>query len=375
MGPAPYLPDEITKQALRSTPASRALVGLLALLVGALLLGSETPPAPPPTPPLVGFSYSPELSEWMGTDPADDLATLLNDTNPDLVRLPVYWDVTQPDPRTLDFSSVDGMLAVVARHNEGAARPTRVILTVGARNFVYPELHSPAWAGPRQQPQIGIMQQGAAYRLYFDATVLRYRDSPLLYAWQVENEPNDYVINDVTGEDEITPQQIQWEIDEVHQLDPAHRAVTTTYNGWNVIVDWMEMKAPPIMGALHSYPSGHPETSLDQADALGLDLYVDGPSVPWRFTTVALRTSWKAETIRFWAGVAQARGKQVWLTEMQAQPWSGASGFTTDDLIAAAKTYREDPLGVVLLWGVETWLQRPAWMHAAQESMRILRST
>ena len=88
MGPAPYLPDEMTKQALRSTPASRALVGLLALLVGALLLGSETPPAPPPTPPLVGFSYSPELSQWMGTDPADDLATLLNSIRTVLFAFP-----------------------------------------------------------------------------------------------------------------------------------------------------------------------------------------------------------------------------------------------------------------------------------------------
>ena len=338
------------------------------------MLGSEIPPAPPPGAPLVGFSYSPELSQWMGTDPLSDLARLLDSTQPDLVRLPVYWDVTQPDPRTLDFSSVDQMLAVVSRHNENASRPTRVLLTVGARNFVYPELHEPAWAGPRQQPELELAQQGAAYRLYFDATVLRYRDSPLLYAWQVENEPNDYVINTFTGEDEILPQQIQWEIDEVHHLDPAHRAVTTTYNAWNVIVDWMGMKVPPVLGALHGYPSGHPETSLDQADALGLDIYVDGPSVPLRFTTVALRTSWKAETIRYWAGIAQTEGKQVWLTEMQAQPWSGGSGYTPSDLLASARTYREDPLGVVLLWGVETWLQDPAWMNAAAESMRILRS-
>jgi hypothetical protein len=60
---------------------------------------------------------------------------------------------------------------------------------------------------------------------------------------------------------------------------------------------------------------------------------------------------------------------------MQAQPWGGGPGFTTADLVATAKTYREDPLGVVLLWGVETWLQDPAWMRAAQESLRILRSS
>jgi hypothetical protein len=218
------------------------------------------------------------------------------------------------------------------------------------------------------------MQQGKAYRTYFDATLLRYRDSPLLYAWQVENEPFDYVTNTQTGPDQIDPAQIQWEIDEVHHLDSAHPAVTTTYNAWNVIVDWMQMKTPPLLGLLHGYPSGHPETALDEADALGLDIYVDGPSVPLRFTTVALRTSWKAETIRFWAGLAQEQGKELWLTEMQAQPWSQVDGFTTDDLLGAARTYREDPLTVVLLWGAETWLKDPAWMTAAAQSMRILRS-
>jgi hypothetical protein len=357
-----------------STHASRALVGLLALVVGALLLGSEIPPAPRLTAPLVGFSYSPELSQWMGTDPSSDLARLLADTQPDLVRLPVYWDVTQPDPRTLDFSSVDQLLAVVAQHNATSARPTRVVLTLGARNFVYPELHAPAWAGLRQQPELGVVQQGKAYRTYFDATVLRYRDSPLLYAWQVENEPFDYVINDITGSDQIDPAQIQWEIDEVHHLDASHRAVTTTYNAWNVIVDWMGMKTPPLLGLLHGYPSGHPEDALDDSDALGLDIYVDGPSVPLRFTTVALRTSWKAETIRYWAGLAREQGKELWLTEMQAQPWSDTGGFTTDDLLGSARSYREDPLSVVLLWGVETWLRDPAWMNAAAESMRILRA-
>ena len=357
-----------------STRASRALAGLLSLLVGALLLGSEIPPAPPQQAPLVGFSYSPQLSEWMGTDPSSDLARLLDSTQPDLVRLPVYWDVTQPDPRTLDFSSVDRMLEVVAEHNATSRRQTRVILTVGARNFVYPELHAPAWAGLRQQPELGIAQQGAAYRYYFEATLLRYRDSPLLYAWQVENEPNDYVVNSFTGADQILPAQIQWEIDEVHRVDPAHRAVTTTYNAWNVVVDWMQMKTPPLLNALGGYPSGHPESTLDMADALGLDIYVDGPSVPMRFMTVGVRTSWKAETLRYWADMAQRQGKEVWLTEMQAQPWTGGDGFTTDDLVASARTYREDPLGVVLLWGVETWLQRPAWMSAANQAMDILRS-
>jgi hypothetical protein len=291
------------------------------------------------------------------------------------VRLPVYWDVTEASPGTLDFTSTDELLQVVADHNRTAPRPTRVILTVGARNFLYPELHAPAWAGPREQPELDMAQQNATYRAYFEQTLMRYRASPLLYAWQVENEPFDYVVNELTGDDQITPEQMTWEISEVHRIDPAHRAVTTTFDGWNVIVDWLQMNLSFVLYGLHGFPSGHPGDALSAGDALGLDIYVDGPSTPFRFSTVALRTSWKAEGIAYWSALAKSQGKQVWLTEMQAQPWAtDPGGFSTDDLLASAAIYRNASLQVVLLWGAETWLEDPAWMQAAESAMQILRS-
>jgi len=164
------------------------------MLVAALLLGSEAPSTPTPPAPLVGFSYSPVFSQWIESNPNSDLRELLAATNPDLVRLPIYLDDVEPSPGYLNFSSVDQLLGVVAEHNLQASRPTRVILTIGARNFTYPELHMPDWAGPRAQPWIGIVQAGDAYRQYFDASLQRYRSSPLLYAWQVENEALDYVV-------------------------------------------------------------------------------------------------------------------------------------------------------------------------------------
>ena len=73
--------------------------------------------------------------------------------------------------------------------------------------------------------------------------------------------------------------------------------------------------------------------------------------------------------------IGGAHGKEVWLTEMQAQPWASDPGdFTTSDLLVSAKVYRNAPLQVVLLWGVETWLADPAWMDAAAQAMGILRT-
>jgi len=347
---------------------------LVVLILAALALGSESWPTDRPVPPLVGFSFSPLASRWAGRDPQQDLATLLDATNPDLVRLPVYWDDVQPAPDLLDFSSVDELLAVVVRHNETAPRMTRVVLTVGARNFLYPELHMPAWASPRQQPNLDAVQSGTAYRSYFTTSITRYRDSPLLYAWQVENEALDYVINDWTGDDRISPAQLAWEMSAVHRLDPRHKAVTTTYNGLNTSIDLLELWAPKLV--YHMGAVGHPDPTLQVGDALGLDLYVDGPSVPLRaVASVSLRSRWKEQTVAFWAAQAHAEGKDMWLAEMQAQPWDDAPGaFSPADLVESAADYRQVPLQVVLLWGAETWLSDPAWLDAAVKSLAILRA-
>jgi hypothetical protein len=350
------------------------LKGLWFLAGAALLLGSEVWPSPTPPAPLVGFSYSPLMLYGAQRDPAQDLQTLLDATNPDLIRLPVYWESIQPTPDTLDFSSVDELLTVVEDHNQFAPRPTRVVLTVGARNFLYPELHAPQWAGPRQQPYLNDVQSGSAYRAYFEGTIIRYRSSPLLYAWQVENEPFDYVVNELTGADQITPEQVSWEIARAHELDPAHIVATTTFDAWNATLDVLQQYAPITLAAAGIPTSGHPGQALAAADALGLDLYLDAPSTPVLFASTELRAAWKQQAIAFWAGQARAQGKDLWLAEMEAQPWGTTSSFTTADLIMSAGDYRQEPLQVVLLWGAETWLQDPAWMAAATHAMAILRS-
>ena len=348
---------------------------LVCLVAVSLALGSEIWPSPSPPPPLTGFSFSPQTSLAADRDPVADLESLVDATEPDLVRLPIYWETVEPSPDQLDFSSIDALLDVIESHDLVSQTQTRVVLSIGARNFLTPELHEPAWAGPRQQPQLNQAQSGAPYRSYIDASVVRYRSSPLLYAWQVENEPFDYVTNAITGDDEITAAQLAWEVGEVHRLDPGHKAVTTTFDGWNVAVDAMQQYAQPALALAGGYPSGHPGAALAAADALGLDIYLNAPSTPLRFTSVDLRAEWKAQAIDFWAHEAAARGKTVWLAEMQAAPWGTTlGGFNPPDLITSAVDYRREPLQVVLLWGADTWLHDPAWMEAATQAMAILRS-
>jgi len=325
-----------------------------------------------PPAPLVGFSFSPLSSVETGRDPVDDLNRLLSQTQPDVVRLPVYWELVEPTSDQLDFSSVDPLIAAIAAHNASSTVQTRVVLTLGARNFLYPELHEPAWAGNRSQPDLGLAQSARAYRAYFDASILRYRSSPLLYSWQVENEPLDNVLNDLTGNDQITQDQLSWEVGEVHRLDPKHKVVLTSYNGINPLLDMMQVFAPPLLAPVGG-GTGHTDQALSMADALGLDLYVDGPSVQLRsITPVDLRSEWKAQTLQFWADRAHSQGKDFWVAEMQAQPWDESGTYGPEQMLQAAVDYRQAPVDVVLMWGVETWLDDPEWMTAGAKAINIL---
>lgn len=323
---------------------------------------------------MAGFSFSPLESVQAGRDPAADLERLLDATHPDLVRLPVYWELVAPEPDDMDFDSVDDMLGVIERHNARSGAQTRVVLTIGARNFLFPELHAPQWAGERSQPSLSVAQQGPAYRSYFETSIERYRSSPLLYAWQVENEPFDNVVNSFTGDDQIDAGQLAWEVAQVQRLDPEHRVVVTTYDAFQVAIDVVGAYAPALL-PLVGGGSGHPSEALSAGDALGLDVYVDGPSVPYRDTTsIALRSQWKAQALSFWADRAHADGKQIWLAEMQAEPWGEDGAFSPGDLVTSARDYRQAPLDVVLLWGAGTWLTDPAWMAAADDAFEVFRS-
>jgi hypothetical protein len=297
---------------------------------------------------------------------------LLDATQPDLVRLPIYWDAVQPSPGELDFSSIDELLEAVAQYDQTSAGQARVVLTIGARNFQYPELHQPEWVGPREQPYIGNAQLGPEYREYFDASVTRYRDSPLLYAWQVENEPLDLVVNDLTGEDRINASQLAWEIGRVHDLDPVHEVVVTTFDGWNVTADMLQVYAAPVLARLGG-PTGHPDEALQAGDALGLDVYVDGPPIKPTFASVGQRAAWKQQALDLWANRAHGMGKDVWIAEMQAEPWGAETSFTPRDLLESAADYRQEPVDVVLMWGAGTWLKDPTWLAGVTQAMNLLR--
>lgn len=349
-----------------------AAAALLALVIIACGVDGPRPAPKPPPPPLVGFTFSPKLVP-AGMAPTDALRTLLQRLHPDLVRLPVYWEDAAPDPATLDFTAIDELLKVVGDYDAaGAHRATRVMLVAGARNVVTPELHLPEWAAADTDLQ--QLMQSHPFHSYLFLTFKRYAHNPLLYAWQVENEPLDST-NEALGDISIPAESIKQEIGMLRAIDPVHPIVVTTYNSSHVNLD---KAATSRFGWLYELffgnPTGHPVDALALGDALGLDIYVVTPSTPLAQASAAERITWKAQALRFWSSQAARAGKSLWVTEMQASPWQGTDGFTVADLQASAVAYRDSGASVILLWGVEDWLEAPEWMAAGRCAVLTMRA-
>jgi len=341
-----------------------------------LLPGSQVSVAPrEPAGALVGFSFSSPIARQAGHEPSTALRDLLRNLHPDLVRLPVYWSEVAPEPGAFDFSEVDALLKTVETFNAARTRHhTQVVLVAGARNLATPELYLPAWISTSTTIDLEVATSSRAYFDYLEACLHRYSTNPLLYAWQVENEPLDST-NDGLGDIAISAEAVAAEVELLKRIDPVHPVVVTTFNSSTVSLDrqatsrfrWLYELLPGPR------PAGHPALALELGDVLGLDLYVVTPSTPLSEAGVEERVAWKAEAIDYWSKQARQGSKQTWITEMQAAPWAGHPGFRPDDLLLSAEAYSRTDVDVVLLWGAEQWLADPAWMQAGRQAMATLR--
>lgn len=351
---------------------------ILPLALVFLLVGASQPPTTlntRTTPPLVGFTFVPQAVA-AGTEPATALAQLLRKLQPDLVRIPIYWDAVAPAADKVDFSAVDGLLQTIATSNARRhSRKAQVILVVGVRNLAWPEVHLPSWFAGGSPLDMTQITTSPDYLSYLTESFGHYAGSPLLYAWQVENEPLDNT-NLNLGEVAMDDSTVAAEVALLKKIDPVHRAIVTTYNSASVSLDMESSSRLAWLWDLFPgpKPAGHPKPALLLGDILGLDVYVSTPSTPLEEATVAERIGWKSATLAYWSDQAVQNGKEVWITEMQGSAWNGEPGFTQEDLLESAQEYSGTGVAAVLLWGVEDWLNAPDWMQAGQAAMATLRT-
>lgn len=230
----------------------------------------------------------------------------------------------EPERGVRDFSALDYQL------DEAAKRGVRVILAVGRKVPRWPECHDPPWLN-----KLSRDEQEGAVQDFIAAVVTRYRDHAAIEKWQVENEilfPFG-ICPEGRGLDHLAK-----EVALVRSLDT--RPIVISDSGeWTL---WL-----PI--ALYG-------------DVLGSSLYREA----WNTTFGRIPFPIRPGYYQVRAAYLNALGKEVIITELQAEPWGEKSLIEMSVSEAMAhlpmskfeeniKFAKEVGFSEVYLWGVEWW--------------------
>lgn len=152
-----------------------SLVGILAVSIFLVLVLLQKP-----TPEVItyGMSFNTFYAGELGLDWKETYDAIVDDLGVRNFRLAAHWPMIEPLPNIYNFTELD--YQVEKAESVGA----KVILAVGRRLPRWPECHIPDWAR-----NIPIADQQAAQIKYMTQVVERYKNSPAVVMWQIENEP------------------------------------------------------------------------------------------------------------------------------------------------------------------------------------------
>ncbi len=151
------------------------LIILLLFVVGGVMYLAQKPV---PNAIEYGMSFNTPYARELGLDWKETYDAILDDLGVRRLRLAAHWPMVEPIKGVYNFSELDYQ---IQRAEEANAE---VILAVGRRLPRWPECHVPSWA----QKEDWTKQQEAILK-YIEIVVNRYKDSPAITYWQIENEP------------------------------------------------------------------------------------------------------------------------------------------------------------------------------------------
>ena len=152
-----------------------ALLVILALGLVALWFLAQKPV---PEQITYGMSFNTPYARELGLDWRETYDAILDDLGVRHLRLAAHWPMVEPVAGTYNFVELDYQ---IERAEEVGAE---VIFAVGRRLPRWPECHIPEWV--RALP---VAEQQSSQLVYMEQVVQRYKDSPAITIWQVENEP------------------------------------------------------------------------------------------------------------------------------------------------------------------------------------------
>src|SRR5690242_20560786 len=343
---------------------------LLIIVVSGAALLAPAAPARSREPLQLGFTFSQLQASYLDVSYQTAYRQLMQ-LSPEVVRLAAYWNEVEPRRGEFDFSSLDWLVA-------NTPPDTRVVLALGMKAPRWPEYFIPTWLQQANDLPEGVRVSNdeelrAALPRYVQAVVERYRQSPAIAYWQVENEPLDpsgprlWTIGQDVLEDEIAL---------VRELDPLKRPV--------VVTTFVQTNPVRQLPGLDDGTGRRVRTLTQQADIVGLDLYpVRGAAILGRDVFVRWPAFIWQHQVRSIQRMLAGAGKQAWITEVQAEPWLVTHIVYLDrlprpeivpsEMEFAVSQIRASGFESALLWGAEYWYMRmqrfddDRWWSTAQQ--------
>ncbi len=147
-------------------------VGVLVVLV--MLLAYK----PVPERISYGMSFNTPYARELGLDWQETYDAIIDDLGVRRLRLAAHWPMIEPNNDEWNFAELDYQ---ISRAEEVGAT---VILAVGRRLPRWPECHIPSWVKAKTTAEAEEEQLA-----YMRTVIERYKDSPAIIYWQIENEP------------------------------------------------------------------------------------------------------------------------------------------------------------------------------------------
>ena len=172
----------------------------------------------PPKPEKIiwGVNFSQKHAQNLGTDWKESYSAIIDELGVKNIKLAVYWDLIEPGKGEYNFSDLDWQIKKA--EEEGVD----IIPVIGMKVPRWPECHAPQWAKniskeDQQNEMLGMLKK----------VVERYKESPSVKKWQVENEPFFSF-----GEcQKIDKDFLKKEIDLVKSLDQQKRPIIISDSG------------------------------------------------------------------------------------------------------------------------------------------------
>jgi hypothetical protein len=169
-------------------------------------------------PLLYGTTFIPRYARYFDLDPQETMTALLDEVGFKRFRLVSYWDDIEKTPGVYNFDELDWQFRLA--ENRGA----KIDLSLGLRQPRWPECHMPAWAAS-QPKDIWYPQLKA----FMGKVIERYKDSPALISYQVENEFFMTIFGKCSDFDR---NRFVDEVNFVKSLDSTKPIIVTRSNNW-----------------------------------------------------------------------------------------------------------------------------------------------